>query len=375
MVWMANDDHLTLQTELDGELDAARASTLHGHVQTSLEQAQRALGLARQLGNTAGEAECQMLLARAEMRLANYLACAEHGAQALDLWTRLQRPADQAEAMALSAAACGEMHAHQAALSLAQDLSAFASRHELHRYLPRALHIMAACHWRMGQSHEAELLMLQTLSRSREGAEYGEEARALNGLLAGSNLAVDQHLRLGETEQARATVERMQRYLSQAQAAVTRAEVPLLKATLGLNIAMASLLSGREDRAGPLLEASLQTCRGAGYRALALTAAEWLARLRQRQGRPQEALDLLAELLAEAEQPSMVGLLADAHATQAQALRDLGQAEAAEQALRDEQGLRRRMEHAKNMALPRLLQLQQAMHQTLQDFDQRALVG
>nr|WP_316643984.1 hypothetical protein [uncultured Roseateles sp.] len=372
---MANDDHLTLQAELDAELDAARTSTLHGPVQTSLEQAQRALGLSRQLGNTANEAECQMLLARAQMRLANYLACAEHGAQALHLWSRLQRPADQAEAMALSAAACGEMYAHQAALSLAQDLSVFATHHHLSRYLPRALHIMAACYWRMGQSHDAELLMLQTLSRSREGSDYGEEARALNGLLAGSNLAVDQHLRLGETEQAQANVQRVMHYLSQAQAAMARAEVPLLKATLGLNIAMAHLLSGKQDKAEPLLEASLQTCRAAGYRALAMTAAEWLARLRQRQGRPQEALDLLAELLAEADHPSMVGLLADAHATQALALRDLGQAEAAEQAQRDEQRLRQRMAHAKDSALPRLLELQRTMHETLLEFDRQALVS
>jgi len=372
---MLSEDTASLQAELDAELASARASTLGGHVQTSLEQAQRALSLARQLGSTAGEAECQMLLARAHMRLARYLACAEHGAQALTLWSRLQRPADQAEAMALSAAACGEMYAHQAALSLAQDLSAFATHHDLPRYVPRALHITAACYWRMGRNHEAELLMLQTLSRSREGADYGEEARALNGLLAGSNLAVDQHLRLGETDQAHATVERMQRYLSQAQAALGRAELPLLKATLSLSIAISSFLSGKEDKAESLLEASLQTCRNAGYRALALTAAEWLARLRQRQGRPQQALDLLAELLAEADHPRMVGLLADAHATQAKALRDLGQPEAAEQGERDEQRLRQRMAHAKNSALPRLLELQQAMHATLLAFDHQALVS
>lgn len=372
---MVSEDNLSLQAELDTELERARASTLDGHVQASLEQAHGALSLARRLGATASEAECQMLLARAHMRLAGYLACAEHGAQALTLWTKLQRPADQAEAMALSAAACGEMYAHQAALSLAQDLSAFATHHDLPRYVPRALHIMAACYWRMGRSHEAELLMLQTLSRSREGADYGEEARALNGLLAGSNLAVDQHLRLGETDQAQATVERMHRYLSQAQAALGRAEIPLLKATLGLSIAISSLLCGKEDKAEPLLEASLRGCRESGYRALALTAAEWLARLRQRQGRPQEALDLLAELLAEADHPSMVGLLADGHATQARALRDLGQDEAAEQAGQREQRLRHRMAHAKDSALPRLLELQQAMHAILLEFDGQSLIS
>lgn len=190
------------------------------------------------------------------------------------------------------------------ALPLARASVRYLEREQLHEPLSACLSCLGHVHARLGELDQAELLHMRALSLARESIDSGDRMRAYTNLLVSMAAAHEQALDRGDEEgrvMARLALRRAERQLGGARSLAQDGRLhAIFQGVLKLAVAHLLVLLHRLDEAEILLNQLLaQWSVDDRTRYWRWSAEETLADLLNRRGRPGEAWQLLARLLAE----------------------------------------------------------------------------
>jgi tetratricopeptide (TPR) repeat protein len=293
---LTSADPVDPDPSLHALLEDARRALHAGDHRQGLDSAEQAREGARAQGGTALAAalslEGQLL-----WRLGRFEDAAVAAREAVPLWAQLGDAAGQADALSLLAVAYTELGLHEDGLRCATQAFEIARAHALGRSATLALNRIAICHERLGDPDQGERFLLQALSRAREDRNFDDTLTALNNLMANTLSSHAQHERVGELQAARQALVRARQYGSQALSMARRDGGPYRLVVTQSNVAEVLALSGEYDRADELLAETVALCDAQGFRAVGLRSRRALGELRLLQGRHDEALALLHEVL------------------------------------------------------------------------------
>jgi diguanylate cyclase (GGDEF)-like protein len=277
-------------------LEDARRALAEGDHRQGLDSAEQAREQARATGGrplaNALSLEGQLL-----WRLGRFEDAAVAAREAVPLWARLDDPAGHADALSLLAVAYTELGLHEEGLRCATQAFEIARAEGLVRAGTLALNRIGICHERLGDPAQGERFLLQALSRAREERNFDDTLQALNNLMANTLTAHAKHERAGELEAAQQALARARQHGAQAMAMAQRDGGPYRLAVTQSNLAEVLSLAGEYERAQALLQDTVSHCEAQGFRAVALRSRRALGELRLQQGRHEEALTLLHDVL------------------------------------------------------------------------------
>ena len=281
---------------LNALLTEARAALACGDHRQGLDLAQRARELA---APQSGEGLAQALLLEGHhlWRLGRFEDAAVAAREAAQLFQQLGRADGEADALCLLSVAYTELGLHEEGLKSATAAFELARTHALPRETTLALNRIAICHERLGDAAQGERFLLQALSRAREERNFDDTLQALNNLVANTLAAHRLHERRGEGEAAHQALLRARQYGSQALAMARRDGDPYRLLVTQGNVSEVLALVGDFEQAEALLNETIAQAQALGYRVVALRHRHVLGELRLQQGRHEEALLTLHEVL------------------------------------------------------------------------------
>jgi diguanylate cyclase (GGDEF)-like protein len=281
---------------LQALLEDARRALAAGDHRLGLDSAEQARERAR-AGGGLPLAQALTLEGQLLWRLGRFEDAAVAAREAVPLWAQLDDGAGHADALSLLAVAYTELGLHEDGLRCASHAFEIARAQGLSRAATLALNRIGICHERLGDPAQGERFLLQALSRARDERNFDDTLTTLNNLVANTLAAHAQHERLGELQAAQQALQRARQYGSQAMAMAQRDGNAYRLVVTQSNVAEALVLSGEYGRAEALLADSIELSQAQGFRAVALRSRRSLGELRLRQGRHEEALALLHEVL------------------------------------------------------------------------------
>lgn len=277
-------------------LEAAREARSRGDLEAGLAHALRARELAALPADRAiaGHLACFFHLRLGQ--LADVIALGESVAAALDV---VGAAAERSEVLRWLTLAAVELGRFDVALRAA-DLG-FRAAMQANDANERALAFgaLGACYERMGDSWQAERLMLDGLAQAEAAGAVYQQAVSLNNL--GSVCIGEHYAALGVNDAAaRDALRRGEAYLRRASGLVGQLTEPILAVLVEGNLGEVLLHQGHLDEARSLLDSALAACRRYGYAAYATRIRCSQGELQLACGQPAQALEGLQGLIDEA---------------------------------------------------------------------------
>lgn len=336
---------------LHATLASAQASLTGGEPVQGLEAARHAGQLAATAHDARAAAEALRLAAHHLYMLGRYREALDEARRAARACrsSGLEEPC--CDALLLAAVCLSENGLHDAALSVSRKVFEAARRRMLPEMLIRALSLMGLVHGRLGDWEAGETLLLQALSRARDGQDEASVKRVLNTLLALLLRAEDTCTREGRLE-ARAGVRARIEVPARRALALCRDDSDRARRLVLLsNAAHGLMVSGLTAEALQALQDCADEAAAYGMEGLVRRARFLRALALQAAGRRPEALDELRQLhdslpanVAELTRWTVTDALASAEADAGQGARAvaLRQSQVTLEAAMDEQRLSRR---------------------------------
>jgi diguanylate cyclase (GGDEF)-like protein len=288
----------TFPLDAQALLASARAALTTGDHRAGLELAQRAREAAAGREDES-LAEALTLEGQHLWRLGRFEDAVVAARDAMQLWQQLGEPAGHADALCLLAVGYTELGLHEEGLKCATAAFELARANGLPRQTTLALNRIGVCHERLGDPAQGERFLLQSLSRAREDRDFGDTLSALNNLTANTLGAYHLYDRRGESEGAHQALLRARQYGGQAVAMARRdGNVYAVIVTQG-NLAEVLAIAHEFGQAEALLQSSIDEAHQHGFRAVEMRSRHNLGELRLLQGRHEEALQVLHEVLDE----------------------------------------------------------------------------
>lgn len=164
-------------------LEQSQESGRHGDAAQAVFHAMAAAELAQALSEPEPLAQAQSLLVLHLFTLGRFPAALRYGQSALLSWQSLGQPEWVCEIQQRLALVMSELGIHLPALQMARAAMSLAQRQRLSSSVHAALALCGALQGRVGQTDDAELLLLQALSRASKAADHAACTRVLNALL------------------------------------------------------------------------------------------------------------------------------------------------------------------------------------------------
>lgn len=295
-----NQDSTPPPALLDALHHAQEAARLGRHA-AAVQHAELACGLAQGQQDDRREAQSRTVLSNALFSLGRFEEALSQGAIALGIWRRRGDAQQECHQLRVLAHSLSDNDASELALELAQAAFDRAEQSGLPSEALIAAALRGSLHGRLSDFDTAEALLLQVLSRAREGTDESLVTMVINALAAMLLDALGSHQASGETQREAAAARQLRRYGHALRRRGEGEPNAFRRAILRSNAGAALAASGELDLARALLDESIALCDDDGFRIVACRAHLRLADLHLRGGdldAAQAELESIDRLLA-----------------------------------------------------------------------------
>ena len=204
-------DATHLHPLLDALSQAQEAARL-GQFASAARHASLACSLAQAHEDPCREAQSRTLLSNALFSLGRFEEALSHGASALAIWRRRGDAKQECHQLRLLAHTLSDNDLTEHALELAQAAFDRAEQAGLLGEALTAAALRASLHARLSDFDTAEALLLQVLSRARDGSDEALVTMVINGLVAMLLSALQSHQASGDARRAAAARLQLRRH-------------------------------------------------------------------------------------------------------------------------------------------------------------------